>query len=189
MNIKRLKSKSFVATQFERHHQAAVTLVKIVSHTRGDAAEDLHPTILLSVYSVQNYTAFPYPDFLSSSIIYFQHCTSCSQLCRSSIYFQLCFRDSQMLRTDYEGKLLPEAGVGFQELLWVGAKAKMIFSQTAAPCPDDVDLELYRAGNVKIRPFETFYLSKYEIGEVWTKSDRVKKLTDVAQSFADMRTR
>ena len=37
----------------------------------------------------------------------------------------------------------------------VGAKAKMIFSQTAAPCPDDLDLELYRAGNIKIRPFET----------------------------------
>ena len=91
-----------------------MTLVKIVSHTGGgDAAQDLHPTILLSVYSVQNYTALAYPDFLSSSIIYFQLCTSCSQLCRSSIYSQLCFKDSQMLRTDYEGELLPEAGVGF----------------------------------------------------------------------------
>ena len=90
-----------------------MTLVKIVSHTGDDAAEDLHPTILLSVYFVQNYTVLAYPDILSSSIIYFQLCTSDSQLCCSSIYSQLCLRGSQMLRTDYEGKLLPEAGVGF----------------------------------------------------------------------------
>ena len=112
-----------------------MTLVKIVSHTAGDAAQDLHPTILLSVYSVQNYTVFPYPDILSSAIICFQFCLHFmfSTLLLFHIFSAPLQRFSDAPHR-LRRQIIAQSWSGLLRIV-VGAKAKMIFSQTAAPCP------------------------------------------------------